>query len=80
MANNKLSPNMMKWEKLLKQIAKAGYSYGYTSFIDIFTGQEFFLVDAIKGEGPRTAVAKPTMLQAVQELMGLLSIKNEEDK
>jgi hypothetical protein len=59
---------MKDWEKGFDQIAQAGYSYGYASYIDT-TGEKFFLVDAIKGDGPRIAVAKPTMNEAVQELM-----------
>jgi len=38
---------MKNWEKALNQIAQAGYSYGYISFIDTITGNKLFLVDAI---------------------------------
>jgi hypothetical protein len=68
---------MKNWEKALNQIAQAGYSYGYVSFIETITSQNFFLIDAIKGDGPRVAVAKPTMTEAVQELMRLLRLKDE---
>jgi hypothetical protein len=70
---------MKKWEKGLDQIAQAEYSYGYISFIDTITGNKLFLVDAIKGDGPRIAVAKPTMNEAVQELMRLLRLETEKD-
>jgi hypothetical protein len=70
---------MKNWENVLNQIAQAGYSYGYISFIDATIGQKFFLVDAIKGDGPRIAVAKPTMNEAVKELMRLLRIETERD-
>lgn len=65
---------MPDWEESLNQIAKAGFSYGYVPFFDLATGQKFFLVDAIKGDGPRIAVIKSTMSEAVQELMRLLCI------
>ena len=71
---------MKNWEKDFNKIAQAGYSYGYVSFIDTITGKKFFLVDAIKGEGPRIAVAKPSMSEAVQELIRLLRIKIEKDE
>lgn len=53
---------MIGWEKSLNQVAQAGYSYGYTSYIDTSTGQKIFLVDAIKGDGPRIAVVESTIL------------------
>jgi hypothetical protein len=34
---------------------------------------------AIKGDGPRIAIAKPTMTEAAQELMRLLRIETERD-
>lgn len=70
---------MKSWEKSLNQIAQAGYSYGYVSFIDTATSQKFFLVDAIKGDGPRIAAIKPTMTEAVQELMRVLRIETQKD-
>lgn len=70
---------MKSWENALDQIAKAGYSYGYVSYIDTLTGEKYFLVDAIKGEGPRIAAIKSTMSEAVQELMRLLPIETEKD-
>ena len=71
---------MKIWEKALDQIAQAGYSYGYVSFIDTLTGQKIFLVDAIMGDGPRIAVAKPTMTEAVQEVIRVMCIKIEGNK
>jgi hypothetical protein len=64
----------------VNQIAQAGYSYGYVSFIDTPTGQKYFLVDAIKGGCPRGAVTKSTMTEAVQGLMRLLLIETEKDE
>jgi hypothetical protein len=37
---------MIGREKSLNQVAQAGYSYGYVSYIDTTTGKKFFLVDA----------------------------------
>ena len=51
----------------LNKIALAGYSYRYTSYTDATTGKKTYLVDAIKGDGSRIAVAKPTMTEAVQD-------------
>ena len=70
---------MIGWEKSLNQVAQAGYSYGYTSYIDTPTGEKYFLIDAIKGDGPRIAVSKPTMTEAVHELMRLLRLETEKD-
>ena len=68
------------WELLLNQIAKAGYSYGYTSYVDIPTGKQYFVVDAFRDDGPRIAVAKPTMTEAVQELIRLLGLEIDNDE
>ena len=59
---------------MLDQIAKAGYSYSYVPLTDLATDQKFFLVDAIKGDGPRIAAIKSTMNEAVQEFMRLLNM------
>jgi hypothetical protein len=67
---------MKDWEKSLDQIAKAGYSYGYVPFIDLATGQKFFLVDAIKGDGPRIAVIESNMTEAVNELVRLMNLRS----
>jgi hypothetical protein len=68
------------WERALIQIAQTGYSYVNTSYVDIPTGKQFSVVDAFKEDGPRIAVAKPTMTEAVHELMMILGIKIENNE
>ena len=56
------------WERDLNRLWKAGYSYGYLSWINPQTNEEIFQVDAMKGDGPRIVCQGSTMAEAKNNL------------
>ncbi len=57
------------WERDLNRIWKAGYSYGYLSWVNPQTNEEIFQVDAIKGDGPRAIGWGKDMAEAVGKVL-----------
>jgi hypothetical protein len=63
---------LKEWQRDLDRIHHAGFSYGYVEIVDLVTGEQFWQVDAMKGDGPRVVVEMPTLSGAVEELKRLL--------
>ena len=63
-----------EWDRDLNLIHQAGFSYGYAQFVDLATGEHFWQVDAMKGDGPRVVVQMPTLKEAVGELKKLIQV------
>jgi hypothetical protein len=57
------------WERDLNRIWKAGYSYGYLSWVNPQTDEEIFQVDAIKGDESRAVGRGKDMTEAVGNLI-----------
>ena len=57
------------WERDLNRIWKAGYSYGYLSWVNPQTDEEIFQVDAIKGDEFRAVDRGKNMTEAVVNLI-----------
>jgi len=63
---------LTEWQRDLDRIHHAGFSYGYVEIVDLATGEHYWQVDAIKGEGPRVVVEMPSLQKAVGELYRIL--------
>jgi hypothetical protein len=61
-----------EWQRDLDLVHQAGFSYGYVEIVDLATGEHFWQVDAMRGDGPRMVVEMPTLAEAVRELMTIL--------
>jgi hypothetical protein len=57
------------WERDLNRIWKAGYSYGYLSWVNPQTDEEIFQVDAIKHDEFRAVGRGKEMTEAVEKLI-----------
>lgn len=57
------------WERDLNRIWKAGYSYGYLSWVNPQTEEEISQVDAIKGDEFRAVGRGRDMTEAVAKLI-----------
>ncbi len=58
-----------EWERDLNRIWKAGYSYGYLSWVNPQTDEVVYQADAIKGNGPRAIGRGKGMAEAVAKLL-----------
>ena len=63
---------LKEWDRDLNRIHHAGFSYGYVEIVDLATGEHSWQVDAMKGDGPRVVVERPTIEEAVGELYKML--------
>lgn len=60
-------PRVKYWELIADKLSKAGWSYGYLSYLD-FQGRTIWNVDAHRDDGKRYVVRSEELLTAFLEL------------
>jgi hypothetical protein len=68
----------LEWEEDLNRLSKVGYLFSYSSHINPISGNKLFQVNVYTEDDTYIAVAKPTMNEAVKELIQILSVNFRE--